>query len=188
MSSATELSPEISEFKEAIFNQQMYHGIDYSNLQMYGLHIDETVDYNCLIEPVILMSYWPGGAPNAGHEEIDESILAPAAAQEWALFNDRKSTAGLELSRRAMRRYASFNADLVVKHHINRPPGSDIALDMFCALSNVPAAAIVISRVEKHASIKTNEAIAALYFPTLAQDPRIPLKALKAAQLKKFLI
>lgn len=176
-------SKELNDFTHAITNDETFHGLTYSNLQLYSQTMSEAVDPDCLIQPQLLSSYWPGGIPGLEGNTFATNALVDPTKNKIDVPEARRQLLGLNLSKRALRRWNDFTADLAVHHGIVRPDGGDDVMETFCSFAQVPLAAVVLSRVEKHRAIKPNEPIAHLYFPTLTLDARRPLKALQAAQL-----
>lgn len=185
MSEPLHVPDAIPQAVDTMLSGQPFHGIGYSNLQLYGGEFDEAVDPHCLVEREYVSTYWPGGIPEPNGKFSTMKFHRDEDKMPYGAIGEvRKQILGLQLSKRALRRWQDFRAHVTSQLGIETNEHTDLLVPDLCAQQEAPIGAILISRVERHNKIKTGRRIAHLYFPTVVSAPSFVLDILQAAQQK----
>jgi hypothetical protein len=179
------VSSELLQATHSMVFGEPYNGIIYSNLQLYSnsgesTDLSDSLDPDCRIKPEVVASYWPGDIPGT-QNTFASFYLDPEAAGDNPRVHVaelRQQLLGLQLSKTALRRYATSraNADL------ESDPRVDAITESVCQMRGAPAAAVILSRVLTHKTIRPGDQVAQLYFPSFVSNPRVALDAFRAAQ------
>jgi len=174
----------MKELTVGLFQTQIYKTVAYSNLQLYGNEISEVVDRECLIRPTSVSTYWPGGLPYLGETGFGTFLLGQKAnlTDYSKIAQIRETVLGLELSKRALKRWDDVIAERSKQSGYGQRPETDYYLPLACEVSGVPLSALVLSEVIRHRKIKAGQTVAHLYFPSAIVNPKLALNDLKVAQ------
>ncbi len=193
------MSPEevamITGLTTSLYEDQRFHDISYSNIQISGPGVNDTYDRNILIEPAHIASLWPGTVKAMGeyrkyfsgildgYESDDPVIQHAEATKHQKLMRDL--ILGGYIGEAALNRYDQ-NVPEEITDFLNKagPLATTISTQM-CVSHEAPSSVAIVSTVVLSEVITPGEKVAHLYYPS-SVHPKRSLTQLRGA-LKRMI-
>ncbi len=148
-----------------IARQSSVNGVNYNNLFITGVGIEDVYDPDAKISPILVAGYWPGGIDAAGHQYLMHGVGNYAKRD----MHDER------IFMRTLLRGAVLNPSAVDRHRQRMSPEErtieqagelgTIAVKAFCTQRQAPLSYVMVSTVVQSDKIESGKKVGILYYP-----------------------